>query len=270
MKWFSITNRAADSAEISIHGAIGEGGITAAEFARELTKIEAGRITLRINSPGGSVFGGIAIRTALLQHKAVKSCHIEGLCASAATLPALACDNVRIAEDAFVMIHDPTMISWGDAEDMSKSAALLEKIAQRMANIYAERMRITVADARQLMRDETWWDSQEAVDAKFCDGLLPPLRVAAAWRHPILARAPKAVAKRFAAPQMGLAEFERLSPSEKCGYFADGNRIADGGTLTATAWRQDRHLLTMQLGDFQALTISEQNDFIRRGGRITD
>lgn len=157
------------SVDVYIFGYIGSLEISARSFIEELKGLDADEINLHINSPGGSVFDGIAIQNSLRHHKAKVTVHIDGLAASIASIIALAGDEIRIAENAYVMIHNPASIVWGDAREMLKEAELLDKIADGLAGDYSRKMGITVAEARALMDEETWYLGQEAVDAGFAD-----------------------------------------------------------------------------------------------------
>lgn len=157
------------SVDVYIFDYIGSWEISARSFIEELKGLDADQINLHINSPGGSVFDGIAIQNSLKHHKAKVTVHIDGLAASIASIIALAGDEIRIAENAYVMIHNPASIVWGDARDMLKEAELLDKIADGLAGDYSRKMGITVAEARALMDEETWYLGQEAVDAGFAD-----------------------------------------------------------------------------------------------------
>lgn len=89
-----------DEAEIYLYDAIGDWyGVSAAQFVQELRGLDVATIHLRMNCPGGDVFEGRAMATALAQVKAKTICHIEGLAASAATYVAGACDEVERSEE---------------------------------------------------------------------------------------------------------------------------------------------------------------------------
>lgn len=167
--WYRITNAVADEAEIWIYDEIGWFGITAQEFTRELRAIAASRIVLHLNSPGGDVFDGLAIYQALREHPATVETHVDALAASAASLIALAGDRVVMAPRAFLMIHEPYALVIGTADDMRAEAAVLDKISDQLAGIYAEKAGGEAATFRALMASETWLNAQEAVDVGLAD-----------------------------------------------------------------------------------------------------
>lgn len=170
-KPYRILNATADEAEVRIYEEIAWYAINAEEFARELATITAPVINLRINSPGGSVFDGLAIYQTLRAHSARIVTHIDGLAASIASVIALAGDEIRIAAGAFVMIHNPWSIVMGDAAVMRQEADVLEKVAASLAGMYAARTRESAEAMQELMDAETWWNAEEAIAAGYADSI---------------------------------------------------------------------------------------------------
>lgn len=167
---FRVVNAASDEADIYLYAPIGGWfGITADEFVRDLREVDAGRINLHINSPGGEVFDGIAIHNALVNHSAAVTVTVDGLAASAASFIAMAGDRVVMAKHATMMIHDPWGLTVGDARDHRKQADLLDRLGDTIADIYAERAGGSRKHWRDLMLDETWYSDREAVDAGLAD-----------------------------------------------------------------------------------------------------
>jgi len=165
--------------ELRLYDLIGEGwfgGISAKQFAEDLAalELEAGdELTIRVNSPGGSVFDGLAIYNQLKQHPATKIVKVEGLAASAASFIIQAADQVEVAEASFVMIHRAWFVTIGDADDHLKSAALLEQNDGVIADIYAKRSKKPAAEWTEAMSAETWYTGPEAVEAGLADRLIP-------------------------------------------------------------------------------------------------
>jgi ATP-dependent Clp protease protease subunit len=90
------------------------GGMSAKTFVTELQKLgKVDVINLHINSPGGSVFDGVAIYNSLKSHPARIEVDVDALAASIASVIAMAGDEIRIAENAMMMIHDPTGVAIG-------------------------------------------------------------------------------------------------------------------------------------------------------------
>lgn len=167
--WYHIENAASDTADVFIYDEIGFWGITAADFVRDLRSITAKNITLRLNTPGGEVFDGIAIYTALKDHHATVEVRIDSLAASIGSVIAMAGDRVVMAKHSTMMIHEPFALAIGDAEDMRKLAETLDLFADNIASFYAERAGGSVREWRDRMRAETWYSDQAAVDAGLAD-----------------------------------------------------------------------------------------------------
>lgn len=166
--WYKITNKA-DVTEISIYDEIGYVGVTAGDFIRDLDSVKSSKISLRLNSPGGDVFDGIAIMNALKSHKAEVTVHIDGLAASIASVIAMAGDHVVMAKNATLMIHDAWTMGIGNSKDLRKTADLLDKTSDNIASIYADRSGTDVEQWRNLMQEETWFSAEEAVEAGLAD-----------------------------------------------------------------------------------------------------
>lgn len=149
-------------------------GVSATEFAAALAEIDAPTIHLHINSPGGMVFEGIAIKNLLAQHPARVVAHVDGLAASAASFIAAAADEVVMGENAELMIHDASTIAWGNAAAFRDVAGDLDRVSDNIASIYARRGTRTAAEWRTAMQIETWYGAQEAVDAGLADRVSVP------------------------------------------------------------------------------------------------
>lgn len=148
-------------------------GVTAKRVSAALRNIGDKDVTVKINSPGGDVFEGLAIYNLLREHKGKVTVQVLGLAASAASFIAMAADEIQIARAGFLMIHNAWTVAAGDRNDFSEVAEFLDKIDGTLADIYAVRTGDDVADLRALMDVETWMGGSEAVDAGFADGLLP-------------------------------------------------------------------------------------------------
>jgi ATP-dependent protease ClpP protease subunit len=167
--WYRIENATADEASVYIYDEIGYWGLTAADLVRDLQSVKAKRINLHLNSPGGEVFDGWAIYTALKQHPATVAVQVDGLAASIASVIAMAGDTVTMAKPATLMIHDAYGFVLGNAAEMQAMAEVLDKLSDQIAAIYAERAGGSVREWRDRMRAETWYTEREAVDAGLAD-----------------------------------------------------------------------------------------------------
>lgn len=171
--WYRVVNRAdADTAEVWIYDEIGW-DVESGPFARDLAAIDAKHIRVRMNTPGGSVFDGLAIYNALLSHPADVTVQVDGLAASAGSFIAQAGDTVVMGRNSQMMIHDAAGICLGNAEDMTAMADLLDRVSDNIAGVYADRAGGTVAQWRDRMRDETWFSAEEAVKAGLADAMAP-------------------------------------------------------------------------------------------------
>ena len=178
-----ILNKAASSAEIYLYEDIGAGwfgGVSSKEFSDELKSIGAvDTINLRLNSPGGSVFEGVAINNLLSSNPANVIVHIDGLAASIASIVAMAGDEIRMAENALMMIHDPWGLAVGTAEDMRKEADTLEVVRDTLIKTYVSRTTSEEEQISEWMQAETWMNADEAKERGFADQITEEMKQAA-------------------------------------------------------------------------------------------
>ena len=190
-KWYSITPLAAaqDSVapevEVFVLGNIGdrwdEDGVIAVDMVKDLSKLEASRITLRINSYGGSVTDGLAIYNALKRHSAPVHAVIEGVALSCASYIAMAADTIEMAENAQMMIHAPWGMTAGNARELREQADMLDRYAQSMAGAYASKSGKPSEEIMAILTDgkDHWYSASEAVAAGFADTVGPANAVSA-------------------------------------------------------------------------------------------
>lgn len=172
-----ILSKSETEAEIVIYAGIGidywgDGSmISAKQFSDELKKLPSTVTTLnvRINSPGGDVFDGIAIYNRLKQHKAKKIVHIDGLAASIASVIALAGDEIIMGEGALYMVHLPWTFAMGDRTELDNVINRLTDVEEQMLGIYTKKTKIARTEMRALLEAETWMDAEEALDKGFAD-----------------------------------------------------------------------------------------------------
>lgn len=168
------------------------GGVAPAPFVKELREIDADVIHLRINSPGGSVFAARTIEQALREHPARVVAHVDGLAASAATVVAMAADEVLMGAGSMFMIHKAWTIAFGNAADLLDTATLLEKIDGTLAATYAARTGGDVEQIAAWMKAETWFTADEAVQHGFADAVATGVQGSAAWNLAALGKPPAA------------------------------------------------------------------------------
>jgi ATP-dependent protease ClpP protease subunit len=129
-----------------------------------------GDIIVRINSGGGIASEGQAIYTALIDYPGKVTVQIDGVAASAASLIAMAGDEIVMRRGAWMLIHDPATpwtMGRGTEEDHLKEAELLRVISGAYADIYAARSGLSREECRKVMQDETVLDGPMAVDMGF-------------------------------------------------------------------------------------------------------
>lgn len=178
MKWeatgaapvFDVQNATATApAEIMLYDEIGFYGVTAGDFVSALQQIGPGPLNLRINSPGGDVFDGMAMFNALRAHNGTVSVFVDGLAASAASWIMLGGATVSASDASFVMIHNSWTFAMGDRRDMADSAAVLGKMDAMVAGFYAAKAGTPAAGFSAQMDAETWLTGQEAKDVGLVD-----------------------------------------------------------------------------------------------------
>lgn len=160
-----------DETEVLMYDEIGFFGINAEQFVREFQEIESPNISLRINSPGGSVFEGLTIANAISRHKATVTAHVDGLAASIASVIAMSADKVVMAKNAYMMIHEPWSIVVGGADEMRKEADLLDKVGGTIVQSYVDKSGAKESEIRDLLKEETWLTADEAIELGLADEL---------------------------------------------------------------------------------------------------
>ena len=162
-----------DSASIYLYDAIGDWyGVSAKDFAQELSACTCDTINIYIDSPGGDVFEARAMATSIKRCGKNVVAHIDGLCASAATTVAMACSSVEMATGTRFMIHKAWTLAIGNCDETTKMAELLSKIDDDISADYAAKTGKGVDEIMQMMAAETWLSAQEALDMGFADSIL--------------------------------------------------------------------------------------------------
>lgn len=182
-----VKNKAENTAELIIFGEItssrwANSDVIPSDVNNLLNEIEeSDALDIYINSPGGSVFAGIAIYNMLVRHKGYKRVFVEGYAASIASVIAMAGDEIIVPENAYLMIHKAWGFAIGNADDLREQADLYERFDTTIANAYMTKAKDgrTFDEFLELMKAETWFDgftaqdyfnvtSTEAVDIAAC------------------------------------------------------------------------------------------------------
>jgi ATP-dependent protease ClpP protease subunit len=162
---------------ISILGVIGEDfwtgeGVTSKRIAGALRSIGKKDVFVTINSPGGDYFEGLAIYNLLRDHPAKVTVKIVGIAASAASVIAMAGDEIQIARAGFLMIHNAWVVAAGDRNALRDVADWLQPFDAMAADIYAARTGMDTKDIAKMLDRETWIGGADAVAQGFADDLL--------------------------------------------------------------------------------------------------
>lgn len=178
------------TAEVLIYDDIGEGwfgGISAKSFADEIKKLgKMDELNVRINSYGGSVFDGLAIYNTLKKNTARIVVDIDGIAASIASIIAMAGDEIRMADNGFMMIHDPWAMAMGTSEDMRREADVLDQVRGSLLDTYMKRATISEDEISTMMTEETWLTAADAVEAGLADEQTEAMAIAAHAKPEIL------------------------------------------------------------------------------------
>ena len=180
-KWYNIQNKAGKTADVYIFDEIGSYGVTAKQFISDIKDLKDLPINLRINSLGGDVFDGMAMYNVIKRREAKTTVYIEGIAASIATIIALGADEVVMAENSLFMIHNAWGGAMGEAEDMRKTAATLDKISSELTDIYRKKTGLSYDAISNMMSDETWLNAEEAYELGFVDTISDSIKVAAKY-----------------------------------------------------------------------------------------
>lgn len=177
-KWAEHPFAAAPDADatISIFDVIGDdgwtgGGITANRISAALRSIGNKDITVRINSPGGDMFEGIAIYNLLRAHRAKVTVEVLGWAASAASIIAMAGDVIRMGLGSFMMVHNAWGMVIGNRHDMREAASLFDGFDSALADIYEARTGMARVEIERLMDAGTFMTAAQAVECGFADAV---------------------------------------------------------------------------------------------------
>ena len=198
-QWYRIRCEAdADVAEVWIYDEIGAGwfsdGVTAKGFLDEMKALPDSAKTIRVhvNSPGGDVFDAVAIANMLREQSQDKGrtveMLIEGLAASAATIITSAGDSIKIANNAMMIVHNPSGLVMGEAKDMRSMADALDSIQAAIVTTYRWVSQLSAEAIQALMDAVTWMSADEALANGFVTEVVEPVKATACFRPEVLAK----------------------------------------------------------------------------------
>lgn len=145
--------------------------VTPEAFKKELQNGK-GDLTVWINSPGGDVFAASEIYTMLKEYDGKITVKIDGLAASAASVVAMAGDEVLMSPVSYMVIHNPLTVAIGDSAEMQKATRMLDEIKEGIINAYESKTGISRKDISELMDLESCFNAKKAVELGFADGVL--------------------------------------------------------------------------------------------------
>lgn len=145
--------------------------VTPALFKSDLDSGK-GPITVWINSPGGDVWAAAQIYNMLLSYGGKVTVKIDGLAASAASVIAMAGDEVLVSPVSMLMIHNPSTMAMGDKDDLTQAISMLDSVKDSILNAYVKKTGLSKNKLSKLMDDETWMDANKAVELHFADRVM--------------------------------------------------------------------------------------------------
>lgn len=175
MKLFEVKNMTASSADVFIYGDIVTNeqvteDVTPTAMQEQLRQIEGKDLNVFVNSNGGDVFAGMAIHNILKRHHGKKTGFVDGVAASIASVILMACDEIVVPQNAWVMIHRPEAFVGGNAEELVRAAEMLEGVEQSIAETYAAHSSLDKEAVLSMMCEETWL-SGETIGTVFDKGV---------------------------------------------------------------------------------------------------
>lgn len=184
-RWSGLPQAADDGEEatISIYSVIGDdpmmGGFSSGRMAGALRSIGSRAVKVNINSPGGDFFDGVSIYNLLREHPAKVTVHVMGLAASAASIVAMAGDEIEMGAGTTMMIHNSWGAVIGNQNDMREAADIFSKFDDAMLSIYMARTGLAENKLAKMMDKDTFMSAQEAVDLGFADAVVNLPKMAA-------------------------------------------------------------------------------------------
>ena len=179
--WLKIKNQSDTDAELYISGDIvgddvggcietwGESGTGynwPADIKRQLDEVGDKNLTIYINSGGGSVMAGMAMANMVKRCKGQTTAVVDGYCCSIATQILFAADKCQVPKNAYVMIHKPSTVAWGDSNDLQKCIEQLNTVQDGIESTYVDAARdgVTPEQVHEMVEAETWLTGEQAAE----------------------------------------------------------------------------------------------------------
>jgi len=232
------------TAIIFLYGFIGEWFENSAEeFARRLDEaaVDADQIELHIHCYGGDVLEGNAMYNKIKNCPKPVDVYIDGVSASMATIVMLAGRKIYMSENAFLMIHSPSGCVCGSADEMLKSAKMLQSLEALFIKFYTTKTGKTESEVKAWMTGDNWFSSQEALAANLIDGIVDPIseEIKPIAKAELTTLKPRALYDRFAA----IAKPERFNPQNTKNEMKKEDLITRYGLTGVTAESSDEAVL---------------------------
>ena len=145
--------------------------ITPKQFKAELNASE-GDISVWLNSPGGDVFAASQIYNMLKEYKGKVTVKIDGIAAGAASVIAMAGNEILMSPVAMMMIHNPATVIFGEASDLQSGIDMLSEVKESIINAYEQKTGLARTKISKMMDAETWFSAKKAVELGFADKVL--------------------------------------------------------------------------------------------------
>ncbi len=173
-----------------------------------LADADGGPMTIRLNSEGGNVIDGLACYNLLQSYPGETTVVVDGMALSIASLVVCGADKVQMAENAWLMIHNPHNQVAGDGDDLRDMAGLLDGMRDQLATVYSAKSKKPKEEILQLMDAETWMTGPQALKAGFVDEVTASLEVAAEFDASRFSKPPTIHKQKE--PVMAAATFQEL------------------------------------------------------------
>lgn len=278
--WFKIkAEAAADTDEVTILDYIGQWGVNAQDFLREVKALKAQNLRVVINTPGGSVIEGLAILNGLRALGKNIEVKVLGVAASIGSYIAMAGDKIVMPANTMMFLHNPINAVYGNADDMREMAEVLDKFGDVIKGTYLKRWKDSEAKLDEIMAAETWLTAEQCLEYGLCDEVVDEIKAEAAFDVEDL---PEAVRKVFetaaaaadtdpAPAQPGaLAVAEVTAAAEAAGVPQFAGIFALDPKLQTLAAVQARAAEAKQIVDLCALLKAEPQAYVAAGKSYGD
>ncbi|HWD89913.1 MAG TPA: head maturation protease, ClpP-related [Mucilaginibacter sp.] len=148
---------------------IGTGTLSSAYIQTQLEAAAGQDVEVHISSAGGSAFDAIAIYDLLKKYPGNVTTYVDALAASAASIVAMAGENIIMSKYALLMIHKPMVGSGGNADELLKDIQMLNVVQSRLAQIYMDKTGLDGVTVNSLIDSVTWMTADQALDLGFID-----------------------------------------------------------------------------------------------------